>query len=62
VHEINTETLVKELQEIGARYDHTRAIKHFIIHSGFPVDVRHNAKINRETLAEWAGEKLKGRI
>lgn len=62
VHEINTETLVKELQEIGSRYDHTRAIKHFIIHSGFPVDVRHNAKINRETLAEWAGEKLKGRI
>jgi hypothetical protein len=25
----------------------------------FPVDIRHNAKINREQLAQWATEKLK---
>jgi hypothetical protein len=24
------------------------------VHPGFPVDIRHNAKIGREKLAEWA--------
>jgi acyl-CoA synthetase (AMP-forming)/AMP-acid ligase II len=62
VSEINTEILTRELTEIGKKYPHTATIKHFLINPGFPVDVRHNAKINRETLAEWAGENLKGRI
>lgn len=60
VSEVNT--LIKELQETGNRYAHTAPIKHFLIHPGFPVDIRHNAKINREQLAEWATEKLKGRV
>lgn len=62
VAEVNTEKLIAELQEIGNRYQHTTDIKHFLIHPGFPVDIRHNAKINREILSEWAGEKLKGRV
>ena len=36
----------------------TRPIRRVMIHSGFPVDVRHNAKINREQLAIWASRQL----
>lgn len=62
IKDLNTEALVNELKEIGARYEHTAPIKYFLIHPGFPVDIRHNAKIGREQLSEWASEKLKGRI
>ncbi len=29
-----------------------------LFHRSFPVDIRHNAKINRETLARWAEKRL----
>lgn len=32
----------------------TQAIEKVLIHPKFPVDIRHNAKINRESLAQWA--------
>lgn len=35
-----------------------RIITQMVAHPTFPVDVRHNAKINREALAEWAAKKL----
>jgi acyl-coenzyme A synthetase/AMP-(fatty) acid ligase len=35
-------------------------IKDLIFHPGFPVDTRHNAKINREALAMWAIKELGG--
>jgi acyl-CoA synthetase (AMP-forming)/AMP-acid ligase II len=48
-----------ELDDIGARFDHTRLIRTFLRHSGsFPVDVRHNSKIFREKLATWADKVL----
>ncbi len=37
---------------------HTQHIDTFLIHPGFPVDIRHNAKIGREQLAVWAAERL----
>ena len=43
-----------ELRAIGARHPHTARIATFLPHPGFPVDIRHNAKIGRETLAAWA--------
>ncbi|MBF0409461.1 MAG: AMP-binding protein [Candidatus Riflebacteria bacterium] len=46
------------LQEIALKYEHTKTIKTFLLHDSFPVDVRHNAKINREKLALWSTEKL----
>jgi hypothetical protein len=46
------------LHEIGAQYEHTRDIRLFLFHRGFPVDVRHNSKIFREKLAVWAARKL----
>jgi len=47
-----------ELRIIGARYPHTAQITHFLPHRKFPVDIRHNAKIRREALAEWAARKI----
>jgi len=59
ITEINAEALKKELELIGQKFSHTADIKHFLIHPGFPVDIRHNAKISREQLSEWASERLK---
>jgi acyl-CoA synthetase (AMP-forming)/AMP-acid ligase II len=46
--------LKNELLALGARYEHTRVIRDIFFHPGFPVDIRHNAKIDREALARWA--------
>ena len=50
--------LARELCEIARRYPHTQTIKQVLFHPGFPVDVRHNAKIAREKLARWAARRL----
>jgi acyl-CoA synthetase (AMP-forming)/AMP-acid ligase II len=47
-----------ELQDMARRHTLTRSIATFLIHPGFPVDIRHNAKIFREKLAVWAREQL----
>lgn len=52
------ETIIDELKAIGGQNDITKAVHNFLFHSGFPVDVRHNAKIFREALAEWAKGKF----
>jgi acyl-CoA synthetase (AMP-forming)/AMP-acid ligase II len=54
-------TIRRELQAIGARHVHTHDIHDILFHPHFPVDVRHNAKINREELAHWASQQLKTR-
>ncbi|HCE42557.1 MAG TPA: peptide synthase [Lentisphaeria bacterium] len=43
-----------ELKKLGAKKDFTSRISQFLFHPSFPVDIRHNAKIFREQLAEWA--------
>jgi acyl-CoA synthetase (AMP-forming)/AMP-acid ligase II len=52
------QALVASLRVMGEKFTPTRGITHFLIHPGFPVDVRHNAKIGREKLALWAQGKL----
>ncbi|MCZ2340217.1 MAG: AMP-binding protein [Bacteroidales bacterium] len=47
-----------DLRERGSACDQTRGISLFVPHPGFPVDIRHNAKINREKLAVWVGPIL----
>ena len=54
------ETIRQELLEIGARFNHTEGIKTILFHDGFPVDIRHNAKIYRDRLGAWASRKLAG--
>lgn len=51
--------LTQELMAVGERYAPARHIRDFLIHPGFPVDIRHNAKINREKLAKWAARRLR---
>lgn len=51
-------SVAEELRAIGARLPHTMRIAHFLPHPGFPVDIRHNAKIGREKLAAWAAERI----
>lgn len=46
--------LVRELRALGAAHPHTDFIRLAYLHPSFPVDVRHNAKIHRLTLAHWA--------
>ena len=42
------------LADIAKQRPQTQGIQTFLRHSGFPVDIRHNAKIGREALTIWA--------
>ncbi len=46
--------LGRELHQLAREHAHAARINLFYFHPGFPVDVRHNAKIHRLTLTEWA--------
>jgi acyl-CoA synthetase (AMP-forming)/AMP-acid ligase II len=52
------ERLIAEVRQLGQTSRLTAAIRDFLFHEEFPVDVRHNAKIFREKLAVWAARKL----
>ena len=53
------EAVLHDLRETAQRFEHTRGLSTFLIHDGgFPVDVRHNAKIFREKLAVWAAKEV----
>ena len=45
-----------ELAALGSAHAHTRSIEVFLFHKKFPVDVRHNSKIDRPALARWASK------
>jgi len=46
--------VARELRALALKHEETASIKTFYFHPKFPVDVRHNAKIHRLTLAKWA--------
>ena len=50
--------LKSELLNLGSSNSLTAHIKKILFHPSFPVDIRHNAKINREKLALWAQGEL----
>jgi len=50
--------LIAALHTLAQSKAHTRCIRTFLLHPGFPVDIRHNAKIFRERLADWAKQQL----
>jgi acyl-CoA synthetase (AMP-forming)/AMP-acid ligase II len=52
--DVSDAALAAELRERAGRHPHTASIRRFYFHPAFPVDVRHNAKIHRLTLAKWA--------
>jgi acyl-CoA synthetase (AMP-forming)/AMP-acid ligase II len=57
----NKNIITTELIKIGAQFKQTKNIQHVLFHPGFPVDIRHNAKIGREKLAVWAQKEITGR-
>ncbi|MFZ7126815.1 MAG: fatty acid CoA ligase family protein [Desulfobacterales bacterium] len=56
------EQLTRDLLELGRENPLTQGIQTILYHRSFPVDIRHNSKIFREKLADWAAGKLKGKI
>jgi acyl-CoA synthetase (AMP-forming)/AMP-acid ligase II len=48
--------LADDLRQLARANPITAGITRFYFHPKFPVDVRHNAKIHRLTLARWAAE------
>ena len=52
-------SLKRELLELAKGTPITESIETLLFHKAFPVDIRHNSKIFREKLAEWAAKKLK---
>lgn len=50
--------LRNELLELAGSFRHTAGIRTLLFHPDFPVDIRHNAKINREALSLWAERKM----
>lgn len=50
--------LESQLRELAALHATSRGIRAFILHESFPVDIRHNAKIDRDQLAVWAARRV----
>lgn len=59
--EAKDEKLAIEILKLGQNYAHTKKIKKAVFYKDFPVDVRHNAKINRELLCNWVQVQEKTR-
>jgi acyl-CoA synthetase (AMP-forming)/AMP-acid ligase II len=55
---VDTERVHFDLLQLAQAHSITRTIRTVLFHPGFPVDIRHNSKIGREELAEWAGKKM----
>ena len=54
---VTHQQLISELKEMAARHTETSTLRDFQVYEGpFPVDARHNAKIEREKLTAWAKE------
>ena len=51
---VDQKILTEELLALGAAHNVTQTIRQVKYHPAFPVDIRHNAKINREQLTKWA--------
>ena len=49
---------VEEFLALGAQNSKTTSIKKVLFHPSFPVDVRHNAKIKRLELRDWAQKQI----
>jgi acyl-CoA synthetase (AMP-forming)/AMP-acid ligase II len=55
-------SLVQELAVLAAAHPFAKRVRRVFFHPSLPVDVRHNAKIHRLTLARWAEDKTGSEI
>ena len=53
--------VLDELRHLSNGFVHTARVQHMLVHGGFPVDIRHNAKIGREALSAWAARQMRWR-
>ena len=53
-------SVLSDLLNLAKKFPQTNQICHFLHHKKLPVDIRHNAKINREKVALWADKELNG--
>jgi len=51
--------LEAELLKLVRNHPTTQRVTRVFLHGSLPVDVRHNAKINREELAKWVARQMK---
>lgn len=59
---LRSDVLAAELLALGEQHEPTREIRHILVYPRpFPLDARHNAKIHRDLLANWAALRLSGR-
>lgn len=56
---VDVAALEQRLRATARAFMHTVGIVDVLRHPGFPVDIRHNAKIGRERLAVWAAQRLR---
>jgi hypothetical protein len=54
--------LAGELRALALGHPHTSGLKTFYFRPHFPVDVRHNAKIHRLSLSQWAARARAFRV
>ncbi|MFT5050468.1 MAG: acyl-CoA synthetase (AMP-forming)/AMP-acid ligase II [Chlamydiales bacterium] len=57
-NDVETDRFIAELVSIARKSPVTSDLETFLFHRGFPVDVRHNAKIHRGELKTWAEKAL----
>jgi acyl-CoA synthetase (AMP-forming)/AMP-acid ligase II len=55
---VESERVHFDLLQLAQAHSITRSIRSVLFHPGFPVDIRHNSKIGREELAQWAEKKM----
>ncbi len=55
----NKKQILNELEVFAKTNPLTDQIHRFFFYKSFPVDPRHNAKINREKLSEWVQKKIR---
>jgi acyl-CoA synthetase (AMP-forming)/AMP-acid ligase II len=55
---VDRERVHFDLLQLAQAHAITKSIRTVLFHPGFPVDIRHNSKIGREQLAEWAAKQM----
>ncbi len=55
---VESERIHYDLLQLAQAFNLTRSIHTVLFHPGFPVDIRHNSKIARGELAQWAAQKM----
>lgn len=59
IHDVSAQNkVIDEIIHFANKFTYARKVQNFLWHPQLPTDIRHNAKIFREKLAEWAAMQL----